>query len=226
MVCRQAWTELKTAGPKPPARCSHAMACIDRRVVVFGGQGTSSALLSPGGCSDPHSCEGCRGLPQGPEQFALEEDREPSDVLCAGLLGDLWSLKGASGGSVAASWTSLDLPGTWPCPRRNHVLAGEVWQRWLPGASSTCTQKHACWPASATPAAAAVAPWQQSLASQAPSSEQRLRGCWPTSAPCCHVKPRAEACTEACNMPAAALAKAGPRPATPDVHAAMYERGW
>ena len=45
---------------------------------------------------------------------------------CAGLLGDLWSLKGASGGSVAAAWTSLELPGTWPCPRRNHTLAGRL----------------------------------------------------------------------------------------------------
>ena len=34
-------------GPKPPARCGHALATIDRRVILFGGHSGNRGPLLP-----------------------------------------------------------------------------------------------------------------------------------------------------------------------------------
>ena len=49
-------------------------------------------------------------------------------VMCAGLLGDLWTLRGLGQPGSILIWTLLELPGSWPCPRRNHALVGAFFQ--------------------------------------------------------------------------------------------------
>ena len=45
---------------------------------------------------------------------------------CAGLLADLWTLRGAGGDAEdnAAAWVPLELPGTAPAPRKAAAVAG------------------------------------------------------------------------------------------------------
>ena len=46
-------------------------------------------------------------------------------MAAAGLLNDLWTLKGLSPeGEASPVWIPLDLPGTPPIPRKGHSLVG------------------------------------------------------------------------------------------------------
>ena len=44
--------------------------------------------------------------------------------LCAGLCGDLWTMRGLGADDEAASWIPLELPGTPPSARKGAAMAG------------------------------------------------------------------------------------------------------